>query len=474
MTNYNPVTPEVISKLNNIIGGEHVLHGSFDILKSYSHDEVREKGYTRMPEVVVKPVSAGEISRILTLAGEMLIPVTPRGAGSGLSGSAVPVCGGIVLSLERMNRILEIDRENMATVVEPGVITNELNQKLLEKDLFYAGYPLSRKSCFIGGNVALNAGGAKAVKYGVTGRYVLGLEVVLPTGEILNLGGKRRKDATGYNLLNLMIGSEGTLGIFTQITLGLLPRPPETTVLLAPFSDLQTAVKSGLKMIPTTGTIPSTLELLDSKCIKLSCRLVNEKVPCLNNAGAFLLIEADGGAKEVEHDYNGLADYLLNSGALDVFVAHTPTDKARLWKIREGISEALSLYYQDKATEDIAAPPAMMPEIIAAANSLAEEYGLECASFGHLGDGNVHLYFLPANEKDSVNLSQSVNRIRSRLYQTAQQSGATLSGEHGVGCKRKEFIDIFLSKKELELMRQIKQVFDPHNILNPGKIFGAS
>ena len=242
LNHYQPVTWDIVAELQAIIGEQHVLYGDPDRLANYAHDEVAGLEYAHLPDVVVKPATAAEISAIMRLANRECIPVTPRGAGSGLSCGAVPVYGGILLSLERMDRILEIDRANMVAVVEPGVVTNAINEAVKPFGLFYAGYPMSLESCFIGGNVAENAGGGRAIKYGVTGRYVLGLEVVLPTGEIVTVGGKRVKDVTGYDLLHLLVGSEGTLGVFTQIVLRLLPLPVARAVLLVPFADVPTAI----------------------------------------------------------------------------------------------------------------------------------------------------------------------------------------------------------------------------------------
>jgi glycolate oxidase len=260
---YQPVTPAIVVMLRAIAGEQHILYGDPDRLASYGHDEVAGPEYAHLPDVVVKPASAVEISDIMRLACRERIPVTPRGAGSGLSCGAVPVYGGILLSLERMNRILEVDRVNMVAVVEPGVVTNDINEAVKSVGLFYAGYPMSVESCFIGGNVAENAGGGRAIKYGVTGRYVLGLEVVLPGGEIVSVGGRRVKDVTGYDLLHLLVGSEGTLGIFTQIILRLLPLPVARAVLLVPFADVPTAIAAVPRVMAEGHLVPASVEFMD-------------------------------------------------------------------------------------------------------------------------------------------------------------------------------------------------------------------
>ncbi len=467
---YNRVTAKIAARLEKIVGPQHIIFNDADKMKPYSHDEIYEPGYTSMPEVVVKPFSPAEISQILQLANDEMIPVTPRGAGSGLSGGAVPVFGGILLSVERMNRILEIDRDNLMIVVEPGVITKEINQALREAGLFYAGYPMSMENCFIGGNVAENAGGAKAVKYGVTGNYVQGLEVVLPTGEIISLGGKRLKDVTGYDILSLMVGSEGTLGIFTRIVLKVLPIPPAAASLLIPFKDLHTAVKTAPLMMIKTGIIPAAMELMDRKAMEISCRLLNKKVPYGDEAGSFLLVEVDGQAEQVEKDYNAVADYYLHSGALEVYVADSPSSRENFWKMRTSISQALKVFYPGSIAEDIVVPPASLHELLIKANRLAFRHNLGCTSFGHLGDGNAHIHLLKREGMPEKQWHRSTAIVLEELYRTASQLGGTLSGEHGIGHKRKKHLPLVMGQTELSLLRRIKKTFDPRGILNPGKI----
>ncbi len=470
---YQKVTPALVKELEKITGARHVLYADREKLFPYSHDETFEQGYAQLPEVVVKPRTTEEVSRIMQLAAREYIPVTPRGAGSGLSGGAVPIFGGIVLSLERMNSILEIDRENLMVVVEPGVVTNDLNRRLAEEGLFYAGYPLSLESCFIGGNVAENAGGARAIKYGVTSRYVHGLEVVLPSGEILELGGKRLKDVTGYDLLHLLVGSEGTLGIFTRITLRVLPLPPASAVLLAPFPDVAGAVKAAPRMMIGTGIIPSAIELLDRKSMEMCCRFRGEKVPQLEQAGSYLLIEVDGSEAEVERSYNLLADKCLEEGALDVYVANTPATREKFWKLRACAGEALKAYYGENAAEDIVVPPSNIPALLAACEELCKEQDLDYLCFGHLGDGNLHIHLLKKGEHWSTETWQAaVQAVLQKLYPLARQLGGTLSGEHGIGHKRKQYLPYVLEAAELMILQGIKAVFDPLNILNPGKITG--
>ncbi len=471
--NYQKVTPELVALLADITGPGYVIHDDREKMLPYSHDEIFESGYTTMPEVVVKPRTAAEVSLIMQLAVQENIPVTPRGAGSGLSGGAVPLYGGILLSLERMNSILEIDRENLMVVLEPGVITNELNRSLAGEGLFYAGYPLSLENCFIGGNVAENAGGARAIKYGVTGRYVHGLEVVLPSGKIMELGGKRLKDVTGYDLLQLLVGSEGTLGIFTRITLRVLPLPPASAVLLAPFPDVESAVKAAPRMMIESGIVPAAIELIDRRSMELGCRFRNEKAPNMQQAGSYLLIEVDGGTEEVERNYNILADHCLEGGALDVYVANTPSTREKFWKLRAVIGEAIKAYCGDNAAEDIVVPPSSIPALLAETESLSDRYGLESVCFGHLGDGNVHIHLLKKEDTmTDEKYWQAIHTMLEKLYTIAHQLGGTLSGEHGIGHKRKKYLPFVLGETELDLMQGIKAIFDPTCILNPGKIIG--
>ena len=468
---YQRVTREIIARLQDIVGVKNIIFNDQEKLEPYSHDEIYEKGYTSMPEAVVKPASAVEIALIMQLANKEMIPVTPRGGGSGLSGGAVPVFGGILLSLERMNKILEIDKQNLVAVVEPGVITNEISRALRQEGLFYAGYPLSLENCFIGGNVAENAGGDRAIKYGVTNHYILGLEMVLPTGEIIKIGGKCLKDVTGYDLLHLMIGSEGTLGIFTKIILRALPLPQASVSLFIPFLDVQTAVEAAPRVMIETGLVPAAIELMDQKSIAMSARLLQEKVPYQDKAGSFLLIEIDGSAEQVEKDYNAVADCCLKYGALEVYVANTPSTKERFWSIRSNISAALKAYYPGNIAEDIVVPPAAIPALIAEVNRLCRAYNLESVNFGHLGDGNVHVHILTSRETPWKEWEQATAALLEELYKKTRLWGGNLSGEHGIGHKRKKYLPFFIGQTELSLMKKIKSVFDPQNILNPGKIF---
>ncbi len=470
-TDYQCLSRPVIDRLGRIVGHTHVLHDDPDAMQDYAHDEVAGDVYAHMPEAVVKPETAAQISQILKLANRERIPVTPRGAGSGLSCGAVPICGGIVLSLERMDRILEIDRENMVAVVEPGVVTNDINAAVEEYGLFYAGYPMSEELCFIGGNVAENAGGGRAIKYGVTGQYVLGLEVVLPTGEIVQLGGKRVKDVTGYDMIHLMAGSEGTLGIFTKITLRLLPRPMARAVLLVPFRDVRTAISAVPQVMTGARIVPTSLEFMDQRSIEAAYKYTGERLPH-PEVGAMLLIELDGTSEErVEQDMNSVVDLCLESGALDILVGSTPRDQRRMWRPRQEMAEALKAVSPVQSLEDIVVPMGQIPDLIPELDHISEEYGVLIPCYGHAGDGNLHATIVKPPEMCMREWSKILPTVLEDLYRVVAQLGGTISGEHGIGSKRANYLPLVMDRKLIDLQRHIKRLFDPHNILNPGKIF---
>jgi len=471
MTDCNPVTPEIIAELIDIVGAHRVLHGDPDKLAGYAHDEVADTTYARVPEAVVAPTSAAEIAAILKLANRELIPVTPRGAGSGLSGGATPIHGGIVLSMEQMNRILEIDRDNMVVVVEPGVVTNTINEALEEYGLFYAGYPMSVETCFIGGNVAENAGGGKAIKYGVTGRYVLGMEVVLPTGEIVTLGGKRVKDVTGYDLLRLMIGSEGTLGIYTKIILKLLPLPTAKVDLLVLFEDVPSAMAMVPEIMTNGRIIPTAIEFMDQLSVQTTCRYLQEELP-YEQAGAMLLIEVDGNNEaQVEQEYETIGELCLEHGALEVYVADNYTTQERVWAVRRNIAEAFKVYSPVQSLEDIVLPFAQIPDLIPQLEVLAKKYDVVVPCYGHAGDGNLHVTIVKNPETPLDEWPALEHAVLVELYEAVAQLGGTLSGEHGIGIKRRAYLPLVMDETLIVLQRRIKDAFDPRHVLNPGKIF---
>jgi len=468
---YAPLTERIVAELKAIVGEKYVLYGDAEKLEPYSHDEVPDRRYAHMPDVVVRPRTAEEIAAIMKLANRRRIPVTPRGAGSGLSGGAVPIHGGIVLATDRMNRILEIDRENMMAVVEPGVVTNEINEAIRQHGLFYAGYPMSLETCYIGGNVAENAGGGKAVKYGVTARYVVGLEMVTPTGEIVRFGGKLLKDVTGYNLIQLMVGSEGTLGVFTRITLKLLPLPKAAADLLVLFKTTDEAIAAVPRVMTSAAIIPTSIEFMDRTSVKAACEYLNETIP-YQQAGAMLLITVDGpDAAQVQRDYEAVGELCLAAGAIEVYVADNRTTSQRIWKIRQNIPEAFAVVTPHQANEDLVVPMAAIPKLVAGMKKLAKKYGVQIPSYGHAGDGNLHTRIAKNPDWSMERWEATLPKVLEELYRMTADLGGRISGEHGIGHKRKKYMPIFVSETHIEMMRAIKKALDPNNILNPGKIF---
>ena len=466
---YNPVTKEIIDELVEIVGKNNVISNK-EKMETYSHDETPPQ-YAHMPEVVVTPKTTEEIVKIVKLANRELIPITPRGAGSGLSGGAIPEFGGIVISLEKMNRILEIDYNNMMMVLEPGVVTNDVNEKTAEHGLFFAGYPMSVETCYIGGNVAENAGGGKAVKYGVTGRYVMGLEVVTPTGEVVELGGKRVKDVTGYDLKQLIVGSEGTLGIVTKVIIKLLPLPMAKEDLLVLFAD----VKSAINMVPEIMTrariIPTSIEFMDKLSVKTSCEYLNEHLP-YQQAAAMLLIEVDGNKEEqVEAEAETIGELCLDKGAIEVYVADNYTTQERVWSVRRNIAEAFKVVSPHQSIEDIVVPIAAIPDLMPELERISTKYNIQIPCYGHAGDGNLHATLVKNPEISVQKWYEIEKKALKEMYQATKKLGGTISGEHGIGSKRKPYMEIVCSPVELELMRKIKRAFDPNHIMNPGKIF---
>ncbi len=467
---YNPVTQAVADELAKIVGPRFVIYGQAEALEPYSHDEVAEKEYHRIPEAVVRPRTAEEIAQIMVLANRERIPITPRGGGSGLSGGAVPALGGIVLSLDRMNSILEIDTQNLVAVVEPGVITNDIDAAVKEHGLFFAGYPMSLQSCFIGGNVAENAGGGKAVKYGVTGRYVLGLEVVTPEGKITQFGGKVVKNVSGYDMIGLLVGSEGTLGIFTKIFLKLLPRPRKVVDLLVLFADPQTAIDTVPKIITGSRIVPTAIEFMDRRSALAACQYLNEQIP-YENAGAMLLIELDGNSlPQLEEQYEAVGELCQANGALEVYVADNYTTCERIWSVRRSIAEAFMLVSPHQSLEDICVPVAAIARIMPEVDRLCEKYDIQIPCYGHAGDGNLHITPVK-NPQHSIEQWQAMlPKVLEEIYALTQRLGGVISGEHGIGHKRRKYLHYSADEVALDLMRRIKQALDPNNILNPGKI----
>jgi len=468
---YSRITEAAIAELKRISGERNVIAGDAERLEPYSHDETAEREYAAMPEAVVKPGSSAEVAAILALASREGIPVTPRGAGSGLSGGCVPALGGIVLSLERMNRILEIDLDNLVVVAQPGVVTNGINEALKKDGLMFAGYPMSLETCFLGGNVAENAGGGKAVKYGVTSRYVTGLEVALPSGELLRLGGKLRKDVTGYDLIRLIVGSEGTLAVVTEVTLSLLPVPKRRAVLLASYADLRRAIATVPEIVKKARIVPTSIEYMDRAAILASCSYLNERIP-YEHAEAMLLIEVDGDDDEsVYRSYLAIGEVCEAQGAEYVYVADNRTTMDRIWNVRRNIAEALKVASPRQSLEDIVVPIAAIPAFMEKLEAIKREYAVEIPCYGHAGDGNLHATVVKPAAWSEEEWHGGLSRVLESVYEATHELGGRISGEHGIGNKRKRYIGIDLDPATIALMKRVKAAFDPEGILNPGKIF---
>jgi glycolate oxidase len=439
-----------------------------ELMQPYSHDETEELSY--LPEIVLKPRTVEEVSAILTHCNRFRIPVTPRGAGTGLSGGALPQLGGVLVSMERMNSILSIDERNGQVVTEPGVITEVLQDAVKEKGLFYPPDPSSRGSCFIGGNIAENSGGPKAVKYGVVKDYVLNLEVVLPTGEIIWTGANVLKNSTGYNLTQLMVGSEGTLGIVTKIVLRLIPLPKYELLMLVPFRSLEKAGEA-VGAIFRAGFTPSALELMEIDALRITSRYVESVLPVTEDIEAHLIIEVDGNHREaLMSEMEAIAALLEEYGAgEDIFFADDAVQKAELWKVRRRIAEAVK---KEGYTieEDTVVPRAELPALIRGVKALGQQYGFHAVCYGHAGDGNLHIRIKKEGSANSQEDPKIVEGLRA-LFRLVQNLGGTISGEHGIGLVQKGYLDIVFSEVQLDLMRRIKAVFDPNHILNAGKIF---
>ena len=464
------ISPEINNKLIQIVGSSYVFSDQ-ETRNHYGHDETED--YVFPPHVVVKPANAFEISEIMKLANEYKIPVTPIGGRTGLSGGALSIHRGIGLSTERLNKILEIDERNLQVTTEPAVITQVLREAVAEKNLFYPPDPSSQGSCWIGGNVAENAGGARAVKYGVTKDYVLNLEVVLPNGEIIWTGANTLKNSTGYNLTQLMVGSEGTLGVITKIVMKLLPKNSNNVLMLVPFYKANEACEA-VSAIFRAGIIPSALEFMERDAIDWTLQFVeglNVQVP--DAIQAHLLIEVDGNYpdilfQEAEKIMNVVEQFQID----EVLFADTEDQKNALWKMRRSVAEAVkanSIYKE----EDTVVPRYELPKLLTGIKQIGNKYGFKSVCYGHAGDGNLHVNIIKGDMTDE-NWNTEVTKGIREIFELTVSLKGTLSGEHGIGFVQKNYMDIAFSKVQLQLMKGIKSVFDPNGILNPGKIFPDS
>ena len=456
-----------IEAFKSISGDQYVIADE-ESRNNYSHDETEHLHF--LPDVIIKPRSTKEISEILKICNTAKIPVTPRGAGTGLSGGALPHLGGVLISTERMNSILEIDERNLQVTTEPGVVTEVLQNAVKEKGLFYPPDPISRGSCFIGGNVSLNSGGPKALKYGEVKDYVLNLEVVLPSGEIIWTGANILKNSTGYNLTQLIVGSEGTLGIVTKIVLKLIPLPQHDLLMLVPFNSLEKASEA-VSAIFRAGYTPSALELVEIDALLIASKFVDSTaIPVTDGTAAHLIIEVDGNHLEtLMHEMEAIAELLALYDCGEIYFADNAMQKAELWKLRKTVAEAAKISGYT-IEEDTVVPRAELPALIKGIKEIGKKYNFHAVCYGHAGDGNLHVRIKKAGTQNSQDDPEMIEGLRV-LFELVKSLGGTISGEHGIGLVQKSFLDIVFTKTHLELMRGIKKIFDPNNILNAGKIF---
>jgi glycolate oxidase len=470
---YKKVSERVIKELQKIAGEKNVILDPEKKL-DYSHDEFSLSEIAEEPEVVVKPQTREEVSEILHLANRERIPVTPRGGATGLCGGCVPFHKGIVLSLERMNRIVEVDKLNQMIVVESGVILMDFYAQVEDAGLFFPPHP-GDETAMIGGVVASNAGGARAVKYGVVRNYVRGLEVVLPSGEIVHLGGKLMKSSTGYNLLNLMIGSEGTLGVITKAIIQLMPSPQVSRSLILPYDELEQAIDTVPDLIGQK-ILPMAVEFIPREVIKITEEFLRKKWPVTIGSTYLLIILDASSEEEMDKLSADVAEICLSHKALDVFVADSPSRQQQVLEIRSMIYEAIKA--QTLEILDIAVPRAEIANHVRRVQEVSEKFGIWLPTFGHAADGNVHTHIMKARcvNGEIIPLPEEewkskFDRIREELYKDCKVRGGVISGEHGIGIVKKPYLSYVLEEETVKLMKGIKRLFDPNNILNPGKIF---
>jgi glycolate oxidase len=452
-------------ELSSLLGGRKVVTDN-DILAAYAKDETSD--LSAMPDILVRAETTDDVSRTLGFCHAHSVPVIPRGAGTGVTGGAVPVNGGVVLSLEKMNRIIEIDRENMVAVVEPGAITSHVQDAAKAEGLMYPPDPSSLDSCSIGGNVAANAGGPSTVKYGTTKDYVLGLEFVLPDGSVITTGGRIVKNATGYNISGILVGSEGTLAVITKIVLRLIPAPLFFCDMLIPFPSIKESVDAVFSIL-NHRILPATMEFMEQDAIDLAAQFLKKEMP-FPDAGAHLLIRVDGVAEDevlaVIEKIGGIAG--VDEDA--IIIAQSSVQQDRVWRARRCIREAITAESPVFLAEDCVVPRSKIPEFLVELKTYLESKKLRSVMFGHAGDGNVHVDVLKG-DMDYALWKDGLPELKRQIYRRAIALGGTITGEHGIGFIRREYLSMALSPEAIELLKRIKQAFDPKGILNPGKIF---
>ncbi|MCX7779520.1 MAG: FAD-binding oxidoreductase [Negativicutes bacterium] len=464
MRKYNPVTDVTVNALKAVLGEKNVTTDP-DKMHPYSHDEVADTRYQRLPEVVVLPENTAQVAAVLKIANEQMIPVVPRGGGTGLACGAVPMYGGIVVSLEKMNKILEINAESLYMIVQAGVRTDEVQKQAAKAGLFYAGDPCSSDSCFIGGNVATNAGGNRAIKYGVTRNQIYSIEVVTPKGDITTLGGRLKKNSTGYCLEQLFIGSEGTLGIITTITLKLTPLPKAVMDFLVVFPTPELAIDM-VGHMNRAGIQATCIEFMENAAVKSVEKYLKEKLP-QGESGNYLIIQVEANNEEQLDEIAAQVDELCSEkGATAVLVP----DAEKIWKVRKSIAEAVRHEDMIYSSEDIVVPIDRLSATLEEMNRICVKHGAASRTVAHAGDGNIHLMILKAGNT-LEEWPEKLAAIQQEIFDYVYDIGGKLSGEHGIGYKKKTLMAKYTDPVELEIMRAIKKALDPNNILNPGKIF---
>jgi len=456
-------TYEDLQALTAIVGEECACCG--EDAEDYCHDE--SPNISAVPSIILKPADEAQIAAIMAYCNRERIAVVPRGLGTGVAGGAIPFDGAVLLSLERLDKILEIDSENLMVVTQPAVITGDLQAELESQGLFYPPDPASRDSCSIGGNVATNAGGMTAVKYGITRSYVTGMRAVLPTGEIIRYGGKLVKNVAGYDLLHTILGSEGTLAIITEITLRLLPFPQHRVDLLVGFDTVDDAA-SAVSEIIRRKIVPTAIEFMEGEIVRIVGDVLEKDVP-MRDAGAQLIISMDDeDAERLEQRYFALGEIAMELGAIDVLVADTRPFQDRLWEVRRSMREALRAVSPTIVAEDVAVPRSKVPELWRGAREIGEKHGIKVLSFGHAGDGNLHIDALKYDMPDDQ-WNSAIEKWVPELFRLAVSLGGTITAEHGIGRIKRQYLPINHGEAELQLMQRIKTAFDPNGILNPGK-----
>lgn len=463
---YNKVSQENIDYFASFLQESNMIVAGAK-LEDYSHDYTEDLRY--FPEIVLKPVNTQDVSKIVSYCNENKIPVTPCGARTGLSGGSLPVCGGIAMSMERFTSIIEIDERNLQATVEPGVINQVFKDAVSEKGLYYPPDPASKGSSFLGGNLAENSGGPKALKYGVTKDYVLNLEVVLPTGEIIWTGANVLKNSTGYNLTQLMIGSEGTLGVITKIVFRLIPHPTQDVTMLVPFKSTEKACEA-VSAVFRAGITPSALEFMEREAIDWAIKFSDESLTIDNEIKAHLLVEVDGNDMDVIFkDCEKIAEVMEGFDCSEILFADTAQQKNQLWSLRRSVGEAVKSHSIYKE-EDTVVPRAELPKLLSGVKVIGEKFGFNSVCYGHAGDGNLHINIIKGDMSDD-DWNNKLNLGIREIFELTVSLGGTLSGEHGIGWVQKQFMDIAFSEKNIEIQKGIKRLFDPNNILNPDKMF---